>query len=109
MRELHYGNGILIVAVDVCDAVFAYAKALANANKSDVVTIPILVRGERARSNLLLGPASQLFCTPSDEPPVDLDDAELIADLAVRAQLLLPSQPVPVEHTPVVDFAAEYE
>jgi hypothetical protein len=109
MRELHYGNGILIVAAEVCDAVFLYAKALANANKADVVTVPILVHGKRAHSNILLGPSSELFCTPAEQIDVDLGDPELVADLGIRAKLLNPSHPVPVESLPIADFATEYD
>lgn len=109
MRELHYGNGTLIVDADVCDAVFFYAKALANAGKADVVTVPILVHGKRGHSNILLGPSSELFCTPAETVDIDLGDPELVRDLEVRAKLLNPSHPVPAESAQVVDFAAEYE
>ncbi|GGF16100.1 hypothetical protein [Subtercola lobariae] len=96
MRELHYGSGVITVSFDVCSAVFDYTVALANAGRTDRITIPVLNGGERGFSNLLLGPQTQLYCTASGDeagtgettagagtstPGVDLDDAELIETL----------------------------
>lgn len=89
VRELHMGNGSVIVSFAVCTAIFDYAQALATAKQADVVNIPILFNGERADSNVLISPASQLFCTPAEDNGVDLDDAELVAELARRAALLV--------------------
>ena len=89
VRELHLGNGSLIVSYDVCTAIFDYAKALTLAKLADVITVPILFNGQRADSNVLISPASQLFCTPAEDHGIDLDDAELVAELARRAAMLV--------------------
>ena len=91
MRELHYGAGVITVSFDVCSAVFDYTVALANAGRTDRITVPVLTDGQRGFSNLLLGPQTQLYCTAPVEggdsstntaaPEVDLDDSELIENL----------------------------
>ncbi len=94
MRELHYGTGVITVSFDVCSAVFDYAVALANHGKTDRVTVPILVDGERAFSNLLLGPATQLFCTPTSSSGdlTDLDDIALVDELRAKTSRLSTDQ-----------------
>ncbi|QWT23219.1 hypothetical protein KPL76_10785 [Subtercola sp. PAMC28395] len=92
MRELHYGTGVITVSFDVCSAVFDYTVALANAGKSDRITVPVMAGGARGFSNLLLGPATQLYCTATiDEDTtgaVDLDDAKLVELLRQKTNLL---------------------
>ncbi|MEA9983857.1 MULTISPECIES: hypothetical protein [Subtercola] len=110
MRHLHYVDGTLVVSFTVCEAVFHYAAALTRAGQADVVTIPVLWHGRRAESNLVLGPASQLYCTPADEYPenIDLNDAALVAELHRRARALGPRAAVPTPHAEVsaarIDF-----
>lgn len=83
MRELHYVNDVLLVSDDICEAVFFYAAALARAASADVVKIPTFVNGRRSYSNLVLGPASQLYCTDSEvfTNNVDIDDPALVTQL----------------------------
>lgn len=92
MRQLHYAGESLTVDTDVCTAIFEYACALAGAARSAVVQVPILFGGERQFSNMLLGPASLLFCTPAPDSAVDLTDDRLIAELRERTRALGPSQ-----------------
>jgi hypothetical protein len=110
MRELHYGNGILVVGRDVCTAVFDYALALARAGKSDLINVPVLVNGSIADSNILLGPTTQIFCTPSAETLEGLDDAQKVDELRERlASLHRPVVAVTEGSEPYPDLELEYE
>jgi hypothetical protein len=95
MRELHYANGSIVVSFDLCTAIFDYALALAHASTSDLIHVPIVVDGEPAESNILLGPASQLFCTPSTEAEIDLNDKHVITDIRERINSLAHEKSVP--------------
>jgi hypothetical protein len=105
MRELHYGNGSIVVSFDLCTAVFDYALALALASTSDLISVPIVVNGAPAMSNLLLGPATQLFCTPSEVADVDLDDESVIVDIRNRVAHL---QPIAAPAVALSPFDAEH-
>ncbi|MEA9984174.1 MULTISPECIES: hypothetical protein [Subtercola] len=101
MRQLHYGAGVITVSFAVCSAVFDYTVALANAGRTERITVPVLVDGERGFSNLLLGPTTQLYCTSPDsaavsaaDSTVDLDDAELIETLARKTAELAENPPL---------------
>ena len=93
LRQLHHSNGVITLSYDVCEAVFHYALALGRAEKADLVTIPIVYNGERAESNLLLNPHTQLFCTPAAEPYVDAEDPSLVQLLRERTAKLTPQAP----------------
>lgn len=110
MRELHYGGGILVVGREVCTAVFDYALALARAGRSDLINVPVLVNGAIADSNILLGPTTQIFCTPASETRDDLDDAEKVAELRERLESLhRPISPATDDTTSYPDLEIEYE
>jgi hypothetical protein len=110
MRELHYGGGILVVGRDVCTAVFDYALALARSGRSDVINIPILSDGTLADSNLILGPATQIFCTPSRETDAALDDPAKISELRERIGALDKTSLAVVSDVGAFpDFEFEYE
>jgi hypothetical protein len=110
MRELHYGGGILVVGRDVCTAVFDYALALTRAGKSDLINVPVLVNGAIADSNILLGPTTQIFCTPADETLDGLDDPRKVDELRERlAALHRPVSAVTDDMEPYPDLEIEYE
>ena len=88
MRELHYSGESVFVDTLICQAVFEYARALAGAGSTEIVKVPIWIRGQRDFSNLLLGPATVLFCTPGPEAEVDLTDDELLSYLAKQTAAL---------------------
>lgn len=108
MRQLHYAGESLFVSFDICTAVFDYARALASARKSDVVTIPIYIDGKRDFSNVLLGPSTTLFCTPGPEVEIDLDDADAVAWMKVRTANLGPTRAL-VSNDPIEASAYDYE
>lgn len=107
MRELHYAGESVVVSYDMCDAIFHYARALANARLSDIVRIPILHHGKREFSNMLLGPTSLLFCTPAPDSAIDLEDPELLSYMARRGRELSTNAPTRVARTTVGSASAD--
>ena len=82
MRRLYYSSGYILIDDRICKAVIRYARALALAEKSDVVTIPVITEsGNRGDAHLLIGPASELFSTPVDDSADDAFDPEVVRDL----------------------------
>jgi len=94
------------MADSTCKAVLRYARALADANKADVIMIPVVTEGgSLAYAHMLVGPASQLFSTPVENSQNEPLDAEAIADLEARTANLQPSRPAwPSEMTDVPDL-----
>lgn len=92
MRRLHYANGYMITPDAVSKAVLRYARALADARTSDVVTIPVLGEGGGVTSaHVLLGPASQLYSTDVADSIGEFTDSALVADLELRTRRIEPS------------------
>src|SRR5690606_20763020 len=59
MRRLYYAGGNMLMADSTCKAVLRYARALADANKADVIMIPVVTEGgSLAYAHMLVGPAS---------------------------------------------------
>ncbi len=106
MRRLQYASGYFLTGDRTCKAVLRYARALAEARKSDVVSVPVVTdTGSSGLAHLLLGPASQIYSTPVGNPAIDPNDAEIILDLEQRTMLLQPSRPEwPTEMTDVEDI-----
>lgn len=91
MRRLHYANGYMITPDAVSNAVLRYARALADAHTSDIVTIPVLGEGGTvASAHLLIGPASQLYSTQVLDSIAEFTDPELVADLEQRTRHIQP-------------------
>jgi hypothetical protein len=103
MRRLQYSSGYVLTSDRTCKAVLRYARALAEARKSDVVTIPAISEtGSYGFAHLLIGPASEIFSTPVEHAGVEPDDAEVITELEQRTMLLQPSRPEwPTEMTDI--------
>ena len=98
MLELHYTGDRILMADAVGEAVMRYASALAEAQTSDVVVVPIVNdNGEASTAELLIGPASQLYSTPAPDADEVEADPEVIADLDQRARRLQPSLAQPVD------------
>jgi hypothetical protein len=89
MRRLHYSGGYVLTADDVCIALLRYARALADTQTSDVISIPVLAEGGvRGNAHFLIGPASQLYSTPVAESADDASDPALVQELARRTRRL---------------------
>jgi len=94
MRKLHYSSGHILVGDRTCKAVLRYSRALANAGKADVVSVPYMTEGgTRALAHLIIGPASQIYSTPVEDATNDPDDWAVIEELEDKTLLLEPSRP----------------
>jgi hypothetical protein len=94
VRKLQYAGGGILVGDRTCKALLRYSRALANAGKSDVVSVPYLTEGgTRAFAHLIIGPASQIFSTPIEDATEDPDDWAVIEKLEQQSLLLEPSRP----------------
>ena len=94
MRKLHYSSGHILVGDRTCKAVLRYSRALANAGKADVVSVPYVTEGgTKALAHLIIGPASQIYSTPVEEATDDPDDWNVIQELEDLTLLLEPSRP----------------
>ena len=62
MDRIHYAGDSILTGTDIARALLAYAQALAVAGTSATVDIPVVNErdGSIGRSELLIGPASQL-------------------------------------------------
>ncbi|KQM60698.1 hypothetical protein ASE64_03310 [Agreia sp. Leaf210] len=77
--------------------------------RSDLITVPILVNGQIDESNILLGPTTQIYCTPATQTAEALDDSAKIAELRERiASLHRPITAVSGDSTVYPDFELEY-
>lgn len=107
MRRLHYAGGQLLTADTTCKAVLRYARALAESDTADVVTVPAIGEsGSTVAAHLLIGPASQIFSVPvPSEGAPEPADREVVAELEARTRRLAPSTPAwPDEMQDVPDF-----
>ena len=79
----------MLTADDVCKALLRYARALADTQSSDVVSIPVLAEGgARGNAHFLIGPASQLYSTPVSDAVEEIEDASLVEELQRRTRRL---------------------
>ena len=94
MRRLYYAGGTVLVGDRTCKAVLRYARALAEAQQSDLVTFPIATEGGGVeQAHFLIGPASQLFSVPVDNSADAPLDREVIEHLERRTRDLHPAAP----------------
>lgn len=94
MRRLHYSNGTVLVSDLTCKALLRYARALADANKSDIVTIPVISDvGSQGSAHFLIGPSSQIFSTPVEHSQNEPVDRGAIAHLERETKRLQPARP----------------
>ncbi len=79
MRKLFYAGDHILVGDGTCKAVLRYSRALANAGRSDVVSVPMLAEGGvPVLAHLIIGPASQIYSIPVEHAATDPDDATII-------------------------------
>ncbi|MBT2501678.1 hypothetical protein [Curtobacterium sp. ISL-83] len=107
MRRIHYVDSYVLTGDRTCKALLRYARALALANLSDIVQIPVITEsGSRAYAHLLIGPASQIFSTPVPDSPDEPLDTDVIEKLEAATRKLQPARPEwPDEMTNVPDFS----
>jgi hypothetical protein len=94
MRRLYYAGGTVLVGDRTCKAVLRYARALAEARQSDLVTIPVASEGGGVEhAHFLIGPASQLFDVPVENSSDAPFDPEVIEHLEQQTRSLHPATP----------------
>src|SRR5919112_1416608 len=94
MRRLYYAGGTMLVGDRTCKAVLRYARALAEAHQSDLVTIPVASEGGGVeRAHFLIGPASQLFSVPVENSADAPYDPDVIEELERQTRELHPARP----------------
>src|SRR6478736_3316855 len=91
MRMLHYTGDAVLVADDVCHAMLRYALSLAETQRSDLVTIPVIADdGSTTFADFLLGPASQLYATAAPHRPHQAYNPDAVGELDRRTRRLHP-------------------
>jgi hypothetical protein len=94
MRKLYYAGGSVIISDQVCKAILRYARALAKAETADLVVFPAFTDdNRRGMAHILIGPASQILSSPTEDIGIDLDDAQFVELLEARTFKLDPNRP----------------
>jgi hypothetical protein len=106
MRRIYYTGGQVLTGDRTCKALLRYARALAEAGTSDVVTIPVLSEGgSKGSAHFLIGPASEIFSVPVLEGPEEPFDQAAINRLEDQTRRLQPTRPEwPDEMTDIGDL-----
>ncbi|MDL5351676.1 hypothetical protein [Microbacterium sp. zg-YB36] len=82
MDRLHYAGSSILTGTAIAHALLDYAQALAGAGDSATVEVPTLNEdGSRGRSEVLIGPASQLISDSEPSPYDEIVDEDLVAHL----------------------------
>lgn len=82
MDRIHYAGDSFLTGTDIAHALLEYARALAQVGSSDTVEIPTLTEdGEPGRSEILVGPASQVISSLEELELEEVVDRELVARL----------------------------
>jgi hypothetical protein len=86
MDRIHYAGDSILTGTEIAHALLDYARALAQVGSSDTVVIPtITADGQSGRSEILVGPASQLISDSDDSELDEVVDEDLVTDLRARA------------------------
>jgi hypothetical protein len=88
--EVRYAGGVFTIDVDICSALFEYALELARRRRWDTVTLPSLVSGLCVDTTILLGPDSQIWCSPVSIGFVNIADDDVVRELREKISLLEP-------------------
>ena len=80
MDRIHYAGDSILTGSEIAHALLEYAQALAVAGTSATVVIPVVDEhdGSIERSELLIGPASQLISDTEQSPHPDAIDHDLV-------------------------------
>lgn len=82
MQRIFYAGDSVLTGTDIAHAVLAYAQALALADSSETIAIPVLLPdGEQGEASILIGPASQLIAETATDDVDELVDEALVARL----------------------------
>jgi hypothetical protein len=103
--EVRYAGGAFTIDVDICSALFEYALELARRGRWDTVTLPSLVAGLRVDTTILLGPDSQIWCSPVSIAFVNIADDQVVTELREKIAELQP-RPVGTTYEDTTSHAA---
>jgi hypothetical protein len=82
MDRIHYAGDSILTGTEIAHALLGYARALAQVGSSATVEIPTVdEHGEAGRSEILVGPASQLISDSVEVEGDEVIDAELVTEL----------------------------
>jgi hypothetical protein len=91
MKQVTYAEAGFVTDDGVADALMAYARTLAVVGTADVVEVPgVDGTGTMRVYQLLIGPASQIISHDTDDAPVEMDAATVIARLHRQEEERLP-------------------
>ena len=89
MDRIHYAGDSILTGSTIAHALLDYAQALAQVGASATVDVPTLNDdGSFGRSEILIGPASQLIASAEDSGYDDVVDEELVAHMIEEARRL---------------------
>jgi hypothetical protein len=105
MDRVYYAGHSVLTGTAIAEALLDYAQALAQASGSATIDIPTLNEdGSRGRSEILVGPSSQLISDAEDSEHEEVTDDELVAYLRREAINLrahgMPSDSAAIPQTP---------
>jgi hypothetical protein len=102
MRRVYYSSGSVLTSDEVSAAVMAYAEALTEEGRSDIVDLPaVLESGRVGTATLLIGPGSQLASVTEESAFASPESDALVSELRRRSERL-------AEHGPEAHRYAEY-
>ncbi|HWU47867.1 MAG TPA: hypothetical protein VN133_14015 [Humibacter sp.] len=92
MKRILYASGSFLTDDAIADAIMDYASVLAIVESADVINCHGADQnGDVQQIQLLLGPASQILAMATQEPHIEMNAHETVADLRERARRRLPS------------------
>ena len=114
MDRVHYAGHSVITGTAIAEALLDYAQALAQADGSATVEIPTLNDdGSPGRSEILVGPSSQLISDAEASEHEEVIDETLVAYLRKEAVSLrahgVPSSGAVISETPVARDWSDFE
>ncbi|MET0673209.1 MAG: hypothetical protein ABWY37_06930 [Microbacterium pygmaeum] len=115
MDRIHYAGHSVLTGTAIAEALLDYAQALAEAGGSSTVQLPILNEdGSRGRSEVLVGPSSQLISDAEESEHEELTDVVLVSRLRTEAERLRahgkPSTPLEIPASPgATGWSADFD
>ncbi|TFV85361.1 hypothetical protein E4V99_10255 [Microbacterium sp. dk485] len=89
MDRIHYAGDSILTGTDIARALLECAQALAQVGTAATVDVPTVDDdGEPGRSEILVGPASQLISSSADVPYEEVVDEDLVEQLREKTRNL---------------------
>ena len=86
MDKVHYAGSSFLTGTAIARALLDYAQALGQAGASDTVDVPTLNEdGTQGRSEVLIGPASQILSAVEKSEYADVTDQNLVSHMQKEA------------------------